>query len=100
MDLLVSHCGSTVTDTYLSILNFNGAVLYSNDNYAGRQQCGNIGNALISIDNLAAGTYYVVSESNAENGFITTNAEAYSGYAGPLHHDGATSRHLLYSHDS
>ena len=75
VDLKVSHCGSVITDTYLGILNSSGTVLYSNDNYTGAEQCGSTGNALIKINKLAAGTYYIVSEGNTQDGFITTNIE-------------------------
>lgn len=83
MDLKVSHCGSVLTDTYLSILDADGALLYSNDNYTGEDQCGSPGNALIKVDDLPAGTYYIISEGNSENGFITINIEGL-GANGPL----------------
>ena len=83
MDVKVSHCGSVVADTYLSILNASGTVIYSNDNYIGEEQCGSTGNALIKVNDLPAGTYYIVSEGNSENGMITTNIEAL-GELGPL----------------
>ena len=76
MDLKVSHCGSVLTDTYLNILDADGALLYSNDNYTGEDQCGSPGNALIKVNDLPAGTYYIISEGNSENGFITLNIEA------------------------
>ena len=83
VDLKVSHCGSVITDTYLSILNSSGTVLYSNDNYTGAEQCGSTGNALIKINKLVAGTYYIVSEGNTQDGFITTNIEG-RGVCGTL----------------
>lgn len=83
MDLKVSHCGSVLTDTYLSILDADGALLYSNDNYTGEDQCRSPGNALIKVDDLPAGTYYIISEGNSENGFITINIEGL-GANGPL----------------
>ena len=75
LDLMISHCGSVLTDTYLSLLNADGETLYSNDSYAGEEQCGSPENALIKVDNLPAGTYYVISEGNIENGFVTINIE-------------------------
>ncbi len=81
LDITVSHCGSTLTNTYLSILNSSGTVIYSNDNYTGPEQCSSTGNAYIKIDNLSAGTYYVVSEGNSTNGVIRTNITGHRSYA-------------------
>lgn len=41
------------------------------------------GKCLIKVDDLPAGTYYIVSEGNSENGFITINIEGL-GADGPL----------------
>lgn len=80
----ISHCGSVVTDTYLTVLGENGStVLYSNDNYTGDGQCGSTGNAYLRILDMPAGTYYIVSEGNTQNGFITTNITAF-GETGTL----------------
>ena len=75
LDLTISHCGSVLTDTYLSLLDADGETLYSNDSYTGEEQCRSPENALIKVDNLPAGTYYVISEGNIENGFVTINIE-------------------------
>ncbi|SEN74560.1 pre-peptidase C-terminal domain-containing protein [bacterium A37T11] len=80
MDITVSHCGSAVTDTYMSLLNESGTMIYSNDNYSGEGKCSNTGNALIKVTQLPAGTYYVVSEGNTQNGSITTSIEARSAF--------------------
>ena len=53
----------------------DGETLYSNDSYTGEEQCRSPENALIKVDNLPAGTYYVISEGNIENGFVTINIE-------------------------
>ncbi|WP_324760148.1 DUF6443 domain-containing protein [Sphingobacterium thalpophilum] len=81
MDITVSHCGSAVTDTYMTILNSSGTAVYSNDNYTGTGQCTSTGNALIKISQLATGTYYIVSEGNTANGSITTTIDGRSAYA-------------------
>lgn len=80
MNITVSHCGSAVTDTYMSILNTSGTVIYSNDNYTGEGKCTNTGNSVIKVKQMPVGTYYVVSEGNTINGLITTNIEGYSMY--------------------
>ncbi|HOZ52512.1 MAG TPA: pre-peptidase C-terminal domain-containing protein, partial [Chitinophagaceae bacterium] len=54
----LSHCGSTLADTYIHLLNSSGTQISSNDDN-GPLCSGN--NASIS-SSLAAGTYYVVSE--------------------------------------
>ncbi|PWG78248.1 RHS repeat domain-containing protein, partial [Pararcticibacter amylolyticus] len=84
MDVAVSHCGSAVPDTYMSLLDAHGVVLYSNDNYTGEGKCTSTGNALIKVEQMPPGTYYVVSEGNTQNGNITTTIEARST-SGTLH---------------
>lgn len=76
MDVVFNHCGSELEDTYMSILNESGEVLYSNDDYTGEGQCENEKHAYIEVKNLPSGTYYVVSEGSVSNGRITTTIEA------------------------
>ncbi|MCS2303071.1 hypothetical protein NXX23_12445 [Bacteroides ovatus] len=76
MDVVFSHCGSELEDTYMSILNGAGELLYSNDDYAGEGQCENEKHARIEVKKLPSGTYYVVSEGSVDNGRITTTIEA------------------------
>ncbi len=38
LNITVSHCGSAVTDTYMSVLNESGSVIYSNDDYTGGRE--------------------------------------------------------------
>ena len=78
MDVVFSHCGSELEDTYMSILNGAGELLYSNDDYAGEGQCENEKHARIEVKKLPSGTYYVVSEGSVDNGRITTTIEAVS----------------------
>lgn len=67
-DLLkIDHLGSELTDTYLSILNSEGAVLYSSGNTSGKAQ--------LNLNNLAVGTYYIVSEGISGNGSLSTHIE-------------------------
>ncbi|KAA8476146.1 RHS repeat-associated protein [Arcticibacter tournemirensis] len=84
MDITVSHCGSATPDTYMSILNAGGTVVYTNDNYTGEGKCTNTGNAVIKVSKMPKGVYYVVSEGNSQNGLITTTIEGSSAY-GNIH---------------
>ena len=68
VDLLkIDHSDSELADTYLSFLNSSGTVLASSNNTSGK--------AYLNLTNLAAGTYYIVSEGISRNGIITTHAE-------------------------
>ena len=68
VDLLkIDHSDSELADTYLSFLNSSGTVLASSNNTSGK--------AYLNLTNLAAGTYYIVSEGINRNGIITTHAE-------------------------
>ena len=64
MDLRVSHCGSVLSETHLGLLDSTRSMLYSSAD-----------SCEIKVDSLPAGTYYIVSEGNSANGFITTNLE-------------------------
>lgn len=78
MNVAIRHCGSDLEDTYMSLLDINGALLYSNDNYIGEDQCDKTSHAFIQIEQLPAGTYYIVSEGTHNNGLITTTIEVNS----------------------
>lgn len=64
MDLRVSNCGSVLSETHLGLLDSTRSMLYSSAD-----------SCEIKVDSLPAGTYYIVSEGNSANGFITTNLE-------------------------
>ena len=82
MDVTISHCGSAVADTYLYLLDSSGKLISSNDNYSGDEQCSSVANAYLKMTDLAAGTYYIVSEGNTQNGNITTTVNGNIPYAG------------------
>jgi RHS repeat-associated protein len=75
MDIIISHCGSAVSDTYVHLLNSSGGIVASNDDYSGEGKCSSTLNSYLKMTNLAAGTYYVVSEGYSQNGSITTKIE-------------------------
>ncbi|MDR2040619.1 MAG: FG-GAP-like repeat-containing protein, partial [Bacteroidales bacterium] len=74
MDITVSHCGSGLDNTYIHLLDTNGDVIAYNDDYAGEGMCSSPLHACIKRT-LDAGTYYVVSEGNSQNGNIKTSIQ-------------------------
>lgn len=72
MNVTMTHQGSSVADTYMYLLASDGTLITSNDDYDGDDHCTNIQQSFIRRQ-LAAGTYYVVSEGYSSDGFITTN---------------------------
>ena len=72
MNVTVTHDGSILQDTYMSLLNSAGALIVSNNDYSGDGHCSNTHQSFIRRQ-LAAGTYYVVSEGYSTNGVIKTN---------------------------
>ena len=80
-DLVISHCGSTHSDTWLALLDKYGTVIASNDNYTGSGQCSSTLHARLELYNIPEGKYYVVSKArNGNSGAITTNIQGF--YAG------------------
>ncbi|MDR2408492.1 MAG: pre-peptidase C-terminal domain-containing protein, partial [Bacteroidales bacterium] len=59
MTVTISHCGSTLGDTYLHLLDASGNRIAYNDDYSG--QCSSHYHSYLKKV-LYAGTYYVVSE--------------------------------------
>ena len=72
MDVTISHCGSVVGNTYMSLLNSVGTLIVSNDDYSGDGHCSTTLHSYIRRT-LDPGIYYVVSEGYSVNGQITTN---------------------------
>ena len=72
MDIVISHCGSEVDDTYVYLLDSKGNCIKENNDFDGIDACGNPRHAYLGISNLPAGTYYVVSKGMYGNGNITT----------------------------
>ena len=85
MNVTITHQGSSLSDTYLYLLNSSGAVIAYNDNYSGGGHCSDTCQAFINRQ-LSPGTYYVVSEGKTANGIITTNiiANTEAGYDYPV----------------
>lgn len=80
MNVTITHEGSVVNNTYLYLLDNNGNLIVSNDNYSGEGHCSNTLHSFIRRQ-LAAGTYYVVSEGYSSNGPITTNIIGFASTA-------------------
>jgi RHS repeat-associated protein len=71
MEVTLKHCGSTLSDTYIHLLNASGEVIAYNDDYSGEGQCSSRMHSYLKKE-LDAGTYYVVSEGWNANGIILT----------------------------
>ncbi|MDR1155711.1 MAG: DUF6443 domain-containing protein, partial [Bacteroidales bacterium] len=70
-NVIISHCGSEVSDTYVSLLDSNGTYVdHSDDLHSGG--CSNGMQGYLIANSLPAGTYYVVTESWSQHGNITT----------------------------
>ena len=61
MEVTMSHCGSILSDTYISLLDASGKLLAYNDDYSGTDACSTSLHSYLKQE-LDAGTYYVVSE--------------------------------------
>jgi hypothetical protein len=71
MEVIIKHCGSTLSDTYLHLLDASGNRIAYNDDYSGEDQCSSIYHSYLK-KMLAPGIYYVVSEGYSQNGEIKT----------------------------
>ncbi|MDR1090415.1 MAG: DUF6443 domain-containing protein [Prevotella sp.] len=78
MDITISHCGSEVDNTRLALTNASLSIIKEADNSATDNFCSQKGQACLAIKNLAAGTYYIISEGKTTDGIITTFIEGYS----------------------
>jgi RHS repeat-associated protein len=72
MEVTMRHCGSTLSDTYLSLLDASGNRIDYNDDYSGTGACSSSALHSYLKKELDAGTYYVVSEGYSQNGVILT----------------------------
>jgi hypothetical protein len=73
MTVIITHCGSTLGDTYMSLLNSSGTLLPPvNDDYSGEGHCSTTFHSYMKRD-LPVDTYYVVSEGYSQNGVILIN---------------------------
>ncbi len=75
MNVTLTHEGSKLGDTRMYLLNSNGGLIEENNNYSGGGQCSDTLHSFIQRQ-LNAGTYYVVSEGNSEEGVIKINITA------------------------
>ncbi|MDR1631802.1 MAG: DUF6443 domain-containing protein [Dysgonamonadaceae bacterium] len=71
MEIVAKHCGSALSDTYMYLLDASKNLIVSNDDYSGEGSCSSIYHSYIKRQ-LAAGTYYIVSEGYSGSGNITT----------------------------
>ncbi|MBR3936989.1 MAG: VCBS repeat-containing protein [Bacteroidaceae bacterium] len=81
MNVVITHEGSELYDTYVSLLDSAGNMIESNDNYSGDGHCSNTLHSFIQRQ-LSPGIYYVVSEGNNANGTIKTNIYGYASEYG------------------
>ena len=76
MDITVSHCGSSVADTYIILAqawgNYTLGEYGFDDNSWDTGACSNPYQAFLRMYSLEPGTYYVVSKGTTQNGNITT----------------------------
>jgi RHS repeat-associated protein len=79
MDVVISHCGSDIDNTYLYLLDSSGKCIASS-NASGEGKCPS-NNAYLKKEDLSSGTYYVVSEGYT-SGNITTTVNGIIPYAG------------------
>ncbi len=70
MNVVISHCGSGLSDTYMTLLNHSGEYIDDNDD-DDNGECSSSLHSFLRIT-LDAGTYYVVSEGYSSSGNITT----------------------------
>jgi hypothetical protein len=71
MEIVASHCGSALSDTYMHLLDASKNLIVSNDDYSGTGMCSSRYHSYIKRQ-LTAGTYYIVSEGYSGSGNITT----------------------------
>ena len=72
MEVIMRNCNSSVSDTYMYLLDALKNLIVSNDDYSGAGCCSNTYHSYIKRQ-LPAGTYYLVCEGYSSNGNITTN---------------------------
>ena len=78
MYVILSHCSSVVSCTYMYLLDSSGNLIEYSSGNNGKGECGSSLDLALIEKNLEAGTYYVVSEGYEESGPITTNIIAYA----------------------
>jgi hypothetical protein len=81
MEITISHCGSSINDTYLYLLDVFGNRISRNDDYRGADACSNTYHSYLKKV-LGAGSYYVVSEGYWENGVIVTSITGETNISG------------------
>ena len=68
--IVASLCGSSISDTYLHLLNASGNRIAYNDDYTGDERCSNTFHSYMKIT-LPAGVYFFVVEGVNQNGVIS-----------------------------
>jgi YD repeat-containing protein len=62
MDIIIEHCGSTVSDTYIALLSTSGGIYTDNDDGPGRDACPSALHARLVLNKLQPGVYCVMSK--------------------------------------
>ena len=85
MNVTFTHEGSELSDTYMHLLDSNGNLIDYDDDYSGEGHCSSTLHSFIRRQ-LAAGTYYVVSEGYSSDGEIRINitGNASTGFNYPV----------------
>ncbi len=79
MDVVISHCGSTLNASNLSIYD-NNLNLIANGRSAAEVGCSNANLKYLRINNLAPGTYYIKSEFTDFNAQIKDEYYQFARY--------------------
>jgi RHS repeat-associated protein len=78
MNVEMSHCNSPrISQTRLYLLDAAGSLITGSEDYTGEGGCESPGQAYLKMDDLPAGTYYIVSEGYASDGDIRMNIHGY-----------------------
>jgi RHS repeat-associated protein len=72
MNVTITHDGSSLQDTYMTLIDSNGNMVESNNDYFGSSHCQDSCQSFIQKQ-LSAGTYYIVSEGFTSDGIIKIN---------------------------
>lgn len=75
LDIKISHCGSTINETYISLLDSSRRNCIDCSDNSGKFICNQPKQAYLEQTNVPPGTYYIVSEGMYTNGIITTSIE-------------------------
>lgn len=86
MDIIISHAGSIVEETYVALLKSNGSLYTSGYGY-------------LNLTQLPAGMYYIISKGKNQDGIITTNVQGFTQKTGRVKYSlGTITKPFLYTH--